>query len=744
LEIAKYVVGVGFNFPRAEMDKLDKILKDTEKKLSAFTVSKFKVDKAALKEVLSFAFEMASRQISFNISRFSVDKAALHNALARASSGANVNIGGAAQSYGGGFGIPGLSQAEWRQREKEKRDEWNSKRRVMHEEAAIRREEGNVRREHAREMQELRNSHRGATGPRSTPRGRGHSAGGMSFIGGASAALVPIMALAAGGYGLHALNKRNQAVQSAELTAEAVASSNGLSQGAGAENFEWLKGLARKTGFSYMENAQNYNSFMANSLGMGETTQQSQKMFKGIAEYSRVMHVDKYHQKLIFNAFDRMLGKGKVGSMELTKELGSYLPGAKSIFAQAWQEKTGGKLTGQEAIEALTVAMKAGKVISKDVVPIATRIMEERAAPTIEHASHTPQSEQANMDNSINDLAVIANKSGVEEGFARIFNTISTGLDESGGLVVKLSEGFNEATIEASKLLLFPQSFARALDGRDSQVADWLGAKQTAELQTDWAEISSSLKEIWALGTPNWLPSLKDVAQGMKDGIGVGALISRKARETSSAMGEIYDDHGPLSAGYFGLKTALNMGLTGRAMNKVLDVVPFGRTNPMAGPMGRFANSMSGDIDTFAEYNMEKEGFKGTPEEWRAHNTEGNKNFHLGLMGDDGKVSGGRTIGDITPLTTDAKSSADTWTEGHKGDTQEKASGYTDAANKIRAGGSEALNPNIQTHLEGDKVVTNTFYMEFHLTGGKDEITEWARSHLQNEINKALPYAPIR
>lgn len=733
MEIAKYVVGVGFNFPRAEMDKLDKILKDTEKKLSAFTVSKFKVDKAALKEVLSFAFEMASRQISFNISRFSVDKAALHNALARASSGANVNIGGVAQSYGGGFGIPGLSQAEWRQREKEKRDEWNSKRRVMHEEAAIRREEGNVRREHAREMQELRNSHRGATGPRSTPRGRGRSVGGMSFIGGASAALVPIMALAAGGYGLHALNKRNQAVQSAELTAEAVASSNGLSQGAGAENFEWLKGLARKTGFSYMENAQNYNSFMANSLGMGETTQQSQKMFKGIAEYSRVMHVDKYHQKLIFNAFDRMLGKGKVGSMELTKELGSYLPGAKSIFAQAWQEKTGGKLTGQEAIEALGVAMKAGLVNSKEVVPIATRIMEERAAPTIEHASHTSQSEQQNMDNSINDLAVIANKSGVEEGFARIFNTISTGLDESGGLVVKLSEGFNEATIEASKLLLFPQSFARALDGRDSQVADWLGAKQTAELQTDWAEISSSLKEIWALSSPAWLPSLKDVAQMLKDSIGVVALLSKKGRETSSVMGQIYDDAGnPITgaaeAGYFGLKTALNSGLTGKAMNKVLDTVPFGRSNPMSGPMGSFANYMSGDTDTFAQYYMDKEGFKGTPEEWRAHNTESNKQSALGLFG-------GQGTGLSYSSTADAKSSADTWTDGHKGDTQEKASGYTDTANKVVAGGTEALNPSINN---------NTFNMEFHLTGGKDEVEEWAKNSFKKEIEKAMPNAPMR
>ena len=153
MEIASYVVGVSFNFPKAESDKLDAILKSTESKLSAFTISKFKVDKSILKTVMGTALDIASKQVVFEVSRFAVNERALKAAMLRA--GRVIGTGG---SGSGGSPFPVLSQHDWMQRQQEKNSEWTSRRRIMNYEALARREESALQREHSREMQEDRKS----------------------------------------------------------------------------------------------------------------------------------------------------------------------------------------------------------------------------------------------------------------------------------------------------------------------------------------------------------------------------------------------------------------------------------------------------------------------------------------------------------------------------------------------------------------------------------------------------------
>ncbi len=129
-----------------------------------------------------------------------------------------------------------------------------------------------------------------------------------------------------------------------------------------------------------------------------------------------------------------------------------------------------------------------------DILTYAGTLASQQAAPSLEAAGRASQAEQARYQNRVNDLAVLASNSGVEEGFARIFRTLNAGLGESNGLVTGLAEGFNEATKWADDLLLFPQSFVRALEGKDSLVADWLGVDTTRQLVQDFKDI----KEIWA------------------------------------------------------------------------------------------------------------------------------------------------------------------------------------------------------------------------------------------------------
>ncbi|RYY51264.1 MAG: hypothetical protein EOO06_00620 [Chitinophagaceae bacterium] len=157
--------------------------------------------------------------------------------------------------------------------------------------------------------------------------------------------------------------------------------------------------------------------------------------------------------------------------------------------------------------------MKKGKVTS-DILTYAGTAASQRAnaGGALDSASRASQAEQARYQNSVNDLAVVASNAGVEEGFARIFRTLTAGLSESNTLVEKLAEGFNEATKWADDLLLFPQSFARALEGKDSLVGDWLGAESLAQLKSDWTNVKQIFTDISSIKF-DFLPTLEATAK---------------------------------------------------------------------------------------------------------------------------------------------------------------------------------------------------------------------------------------
>lgn len=207
-----------------------------------------------------------------------------------------------------------------------------------------------------------------------------------------------------------------------------------------------------------------------------------------------------------------------------TGQLAESLPGAVSLFARAYQAQTGGNLTGQAAITQLLDAMKKGQV-KGDILTYAGTLASQQAAPSLEAAGRASQAEQARYQNRMNDLAVLASNSGVEEGFARIFRTLNAGLGESNGLVQGLAESFNEATKWADDLALFPQSFVRALEGKDSLVGDWLGYDTTRQLVEDWKQIKELWSQISSIKAEDifgdFLPSLQSTSKELADIISV-------------------------------------------------------------------------------------------------------------------------------------------------------------------------------------------------------------------------------
>lgn len=456
MEIAKYTIGTSIVFPKSEMTRFDSQLKILENKMKA-------------------SGERMRQFFNLNLTKFSVNQTAMNRVI-----GAALDI--ASQST--------VFRIE----------------RFVVDQSRLNAALGSAM---ARTNTVANIRQNGApVGTRRAAAVGGLIGGGLSRFYG------PALALGLGGYGLGALNKRNQEVVSAQLQSSAVVQQAGGTAAQGSESFQYLRSEGQRIGFNYLDASGDYNKLISGLTGSGISVKESQKVFSGFAELARVNKLDKTTQNRLFRALSQVAGKGKLMSEELTGQIAEALPGGTALFAQAYQAKLGGNKTGADAIQQLLDDMKKGKVKS-DILTFAGTEASQRAnqGGALGAASQASQAEQARYQNQVNDMAVLASNSGVEEGFARIFRTLNAGLSESGGLVRTLSEGFNEATKWADDLLLFPQSFIRALEGKDSMVADWLGIGQTSQLVKDWQDIKTLWDQMSALNPSNlfgqFLPTIE-------------------------------------------------------------------------------------------------------------------------------------------------------------------------------------------------------------------------------------------
>lgn len=360
---------------------------------------------------------------------------------------------------------------------------------------------------------------------------------------GMSRMFAPIAAIAAGGYGLNFANERNQALVAATLQSSAVVQQAGGTPEQGKESFEWLRQQGNKIGFNYLDASPEYNNLLANMTGAGFSVKQGQDVFKSFAELSRTYKLGRVQQQRVNLALSQIAGKGQLQAQELKLQLGQALPGAEGMFAQAYQNMTGGKLTGQQSIAALLDAMKKGKVSSdilNYVAPLAHDKAEKGGLAVAETAS---VAESARLQNQINDLMRIASDSGLESGFARIFKTLREALEENGPLAEKLGQAFDEISKKFRIIALVPQSFQRMLDGKDSYVGSVLGVQNTEEFKKSVESIKESLHNIGTI-MPDTLISIdstiKDIAIIVK-AIAEGLGFVKKVTDTTATSGGIAD-----------------------------------------------------------------------------------------------------------------------------------------------------------------------------------------------------------
>lgn len=270
-------------------------LEEVSKK-SVFNIRNFNLVRKPLREAVKLAFDSTSERVYFQVSKFIVDRVRLQRALMLASRDFTVNMNPNVSGRGNGPRVSGY------------RDYGPGRGELQ----AAR---------HAQRMELERLKQQGAMARHA---GFGAAAGTGMF--GAHAGRLP--GLIGGGYigamsirGIGNINAANQEVISTQLTTQAVTEAAGLGPEAGPKAFNWLQRLGDNLGFNYMDQAQDYNSFLANSLGAGQTLGGSQSIYKGFAEYQRAMGITPARQKLVMSALSQMMGKGTVSMEELKTRL---------------------------------------------------------------------------------------------------------------------------------------------------------------------------------------------------------------------------------------------------------------------------------------------------------------------------------------------------------------------------------------------------------------------------------------
>lgn len=345
------------------------------------------------------------------------------------------------------------------------------------------------------------------TTPRPTRSASSYSSANYLHAGGAVGAFarygMASVPFVGGVYGMSQLNKKNQEIQSAEFGANAI-----MGEQAGKANMAWLKDQADKVGFDWLAMAPEFAGFMgAATPTMGEGS--ARNTFQAFNEFATTRHAPDIARMRALYALKQMSSMPNLMSQELFQQIGEAqgFGEVPMMFAEAYAEFTGSGKTGKEALYELKTQMKKGNVKTADVLPLVTKRMSEKAAPTLAQSARSSQAEQNRWRNAVNAQVTNANKNGVEEGFARIWRSFTEAMKESTPLVEKLAKGFNEMSKYMSFAVLLPQSFRRAFEGRDSWVADMLG-KERVEVARDLfsglGELADAIKETLGIALDGW------------------------------------------------------------------------------------------------------------------------------------------------------------------------------------------------------------------------------------------------
>lgn len=252
--------------------------------------------------------------------------------------------------------------------------------------------------------------------------GGGLVGGGMGFMRG----LVPGLGAA---YAVSKLNEINQQMKGQDLALTAVTGSKENGQAAKKR----LRVMADDIGFNARELTPAFTKMIASGEASGFGQAKSEKVFKSMAEYGRVMGLSSEDMKGSMRAVEQMMNKGQIMSEELKGQLGERFPAAIALFAKSQKM----------SIPELFKAMEKGLVKSDALEAFAETLAKEaRKGGALAASKQSTAAQQQRMGNGISDSIESFSDGGFDKASATFFKVVADALEKMQPLMKSLGYAF--------------------------------------------------------------------------------------------------------------------------------------------------------------------------------------------------------------------------------------------------------------------------------------------------------------
>lgn len=152
------------------------------------------------------------------------------------------------------------------------------------------------------------------------------------------------------------------------------------SANAGSLAFTRLRKMSLELGIEFSSLAEGFASFGIAAKMAGFSASETEKVFTRVAVGLRAAGAGSLQTQRAFYALQQMLSKGVVAAEELRRQLGEALPGASDLMTQAYNRlHPGQELTNRQ----FTKMLEEGKIISKEILPEFSKVIEEVFAPAL-------------------------------------------------------------------------------------------------------------------------------------------------------------------------------------------------------------------------------------------------------------------------------------------------------------------------------------------------------------------------
>ena len=296
-------------------------------------------------------------------------------------------------------------------------------------------------------------------------------------------------ALGAGGLGLSGLLTRFKDV--ARETSRMLTALKNVSGGTAGfvTNLRFVNDMAAKYGLEINALTGNFAKFTASAMQANMPMEKQQKVFESLSRASTAFGLSAEDTNGVFIALSQMMGKGKISSEELRKQMGERIP----IAMQAMAKAANASMAGLEKL------LKQGKLLSADVIPKFADALSEMI----------PDVDTDNIETSLNRLSntfnEIVNSSGFQSKYKALIDGLNDGLKAASQNIQNIVVGVMAAiafvaTNAATKTLKGWGAIAAELTTDHQKLNAELVKATTSRLAAENALETARLKHSVAIG----------------------------------------------------------------------------------------------------------------------------------------------------------------------------------------------------------------------------------------------------